>query len=118
MPLSEVKEFAIEVLDVFDELAHPEIKNRVMVRIWDFVKSHTYKIILKKPDNEINDKLMMIHQKLSQRFKDIDNSIEINAMEKINPGVQIPKVGELAKVQKLTTVSKEQADKLYSELFY
>lgn len=111
------KEFAIEVLNVFDELAKPEIKNRVMLKIWDYVKGHTFKIILKKPDSEIDEKLLIIHQKLNQRFKDIDSSIEINVMEKLNPGVSIPEVGELARVKNLTTVNKEQAAQLFKELF-
>lgn len=117
MSLSDTKEFAIEVLDVFDELAKPEIKNIVMGKIWDYVKSYTYKKILRKPDEEINDKLAMIHQKLSKRFKDVDMSMELNLMKEINPTVSIPQVGELAKVQNLTTINKENVKQLYKELY-
>jgi len=117
MPLSDVKIFAIEVLDVFDELARPEIKRTVFKKMWEYLKNYSYKIILKKKDEEINDKLLMIHKKLSKRFKDIDSSIEINVMEKLNPGVSIPPVGELAKTKNLTNVNKDQAKRLYKELF-
>jgi len=116
-PPNDVKAFAIEVLGVFDQLAKPEIKNRVIGRIWDYVKNYTFKVILKKPDAEINEKLLIIHNKLSQRFKDIDTSIEINTMQQLNPGVSIPDVGDLARVKKLTKVNKEQADKVMRELY-
>ena len=62
-PLSEEKKFAIEVLDIFDELARPEIKNRVFAKIWNYVKQYTFRIILKKPDHEITEKLLIIHRK-------------------------------------------------------
>ena len=102
-PLSEEKKFAIEVLDIFDELARPEIKNRA------------FRIILKKPDNEILEKLLIIHKKLNSRFQDVNNSIEINKAEAIG-SIKIPPVGELYKIKNLTKINKEQANKLMQEL--
>lgn len=116
-PLSDVKKFAVEVLDVFDELARPEIKRSVFKKIWNYLKGYSYKVILKKPDEEINAKLLIIHKKLNQRFKDLDNSIEINVAEKLG-SVKIPNVGELGKVKKLTTISQIQADEILKELNY
>jgi len=103
MPLSNEKQFAIEVLEVFDELAKPEIKNRVFAKIWDYVKNYTFRIILKKPDNEITEKLLIIHKKLNSRFQDVNNSIEINKAEAMG-SVKIPPVGELYKVKNLQQV--------------
>ena len=114
-PLSEEKKFAIEVLDIFDELARPEIKNRVFAKIWDYVKSYTFRIILKKPDNEILEKLLIIHKKLNSRFQNVNDSIEINKAEAMG-SIKIPPVGELFKIKNLTKINKQQADKLMQEL--
>lgn len=113
--LSDVKQFAVEVLDVFDELARPEIKRSIFKKMWEYLKSYSYKIILKKPDAEINEKLLIIHQKLNSRFKDLDMSIEMNAAEKMG-SVKIPNVGQLAKTKKLTSISDEQAKQILQEL--
>ncbi len=115
MPLSEEKQFALEVLDVFDELARPEIKNRVFARIWDYVKNYTFRVILKKPDSEIIEKLLIIHNKLNTRFQNVNDSIEINKAEAMG-SVKIPPVGELYKIKNLTKINKEQANKLMQEL--
>ena len=114
-PLSEEKKFAIEVLDVFDELARPEIKNRIFARIWNYVKQYTFRIILKKPDHEITEKLLIIHKKLNSRFQDVNNSIEINKAEAMG-SIKIPPVGELYKIKNLTKINKEQAKQLMQEL--
>ena len=114
-PLSEEKKFAVEVLDIFDELAKPEIKNRVFAKIWEYVKGYTYRIILKKPDHEITEKLLIIHRKLNTRFQNVNDSIEINKAEAMG-SVKIPPVGELYKIKNLTKINKEQADKLMQEL--
>lgn len=114
-PLSEEKKFALEVLDVFDELARPEIKNRVFAKIWDYVKGYTFRVILKKPDNEIIEKLLIIHRKLNSRFQDVNNSIEINKAE-AQGSIKIPNVGHLGQIKNLTKINKEQANKLMREL--
>jgi len=33
-PLSEEKEFVLEILDILDDLVKPEIKNRLLKQIW------------------------------------------------------------------------------------
>ena len=114
-PLSEEKKFAVEVLDIFDDLAKPEINNRVFAKIWEYVKNYTYRIILKKPDHEITEKLLIIHRKLNSRFQDVNNSIEINKAEAMG-SIKIPPVGELYKIKNLTKTNKEQASKLMQEL--
>ena len=114
-PLSEEKQFAIEVLDIFDELARPEIKNRVFAKIWNYVKQYTFRIILKKPDHEIIEKLLIIHRKLNSRFQNVNDSIEINKAEAMG-SIKIPPVGELFKIKNLTKINKEQANKLMQEL--
>ena len=116
-PLSEEKKFALEVLDIFDELARPEIKNRVFAKIWDYVKSYTFRIILKKPDHEIIEKLLIVHKKLNTRFQNVNDSIEINKAESMG-SVKIPPVGELFRIKNLTRVNKEQAKQLMEELSF
>ena len=116
-PLSDEKQFALEVLDIFDDLAKPEIKNRVFAKIWDYMKNYTFRIILKKPDSEITEKLLIIHKKLNSRFQDVNNSIEINHSEKLG-SVKIPEVGELYRIKKLTQVNKQQVEELVKELTF
>lgn len=116
-PPNDVHSFALEVLDLIDELVKPEIKSGFIEKFWHYFTGYAKKKVLKKPVKEIEDKLLIIHNKLSQRFKDIDTSIEINTMAQLNPGISIPDVGDLARVKKLTTVNKDQADKLMRELY-
>ena len=125
MPLSEEKQFALEVLDIFDELARPEIQNRILKQIWYGMEllhfPGVYKwmqgLIIKKSDKELNEKMLVIYKKLNQRFQDLNNSVEMNVMEQLNPGVKIPPVGDLARVKNLTKVNVEQAQKLAKEIF-
>ena len=121
--LSSEKQFAIEVLDIFDELARPELKNRFMKAIWygaDWLKfggvyGWIKNIITKKSDNEIAEKLLIIHKKLNTRFQDVNNSVEINKSEAMG-SIPIPTVGQLYKIKNLTKVNKEQANQLMEEL--
>jgi len=77
MSLSEEKQFALEVLDIFDELAKPEIKNRVIKQIWYGLEllhfPGVYKwmqgLIIKKSDAEINAKMLIIYKKLNSSLK-------------------------------------------------
>ena len=116
MPQNEIKAFALEVLDVIDELIKPEIKSSIISKFWSFFTGHAKKKILQKPDNEIIEKLLIIQKKLNSRFMDLNNSVEINKAEKLG-AVKIPMVGELAKVKNLTLTNKEQAKQLEKELF-
>jgi len=113
---SEVKQFGLEVFDIFTQLAEPEIKSSIVQKFWNYFKGKAQKKILNKPDNEILEKLLIIHKKLNGRFKDLDASVEINVMEKLNPGVKIPNVGELARIKNLTKINKEQAAQLAKEI--
>ena len=115
MPLSDAKQFGIEVLDLIDELVKPEIKYSFIERFWHFFTGYAKKKILDKPDNEIIEKLLLIQKKLNSRFENLSKSVEINQAEKLG-AVPIPPVGELAKIKKLT-MSKEQIIQLEQELF-
>lgn len=116
MPLSDTKQFGLEVLDLIDELVKPEIKIGFIEKFWHFFTGYAKKKILKKPDNEIIEKLLLIQKKLNSKFSDLQKSVEINVAESMG-SVKIPNVGELAKVKKLTTISQEQAKQLEKELF-
>jgi len=117
MPHNEIHQFALEVLDVIDELIRPEIKSSLISKFWSFFTGHAKKKILLKPENEIIEKLLVIQIKLNSRFQDLNNSVEINKAEKLG-AVPIPMVGELAKVKELTlnVRSKEQAAQLMKEI--
>jgi len=118
MTLSNEKQFALEVLDLVDDLVKPEIKYNWIEKFWSFFTGYAKKKIIKKPDHEIIEKLLIIQRKLNQRFQDLNNSVEINKAEKLG-AVPIPMVGELAKVKELTLniKSKKQAEELMREIF-
>ena len=113
---NDTKQFALEVLDVIDELIRPEIKSSLISKFWSFFTGHAKKKILQKPDNEIIEKLLIIKKKLNSRFMDLHNSVEINQAEKLG-AVKIPMVGELARIKNLTKTNSEQALKLAKEIF-
>ena len=115
-PNDTIKQFALEVLDVIDELIKPEIKSSLISKFWSFFTGHAKKKILQKPDNEIIEKLLIIQKKLNSRFMDLHNSVEINKAEELG-AVKIPMVGELARVKNLTKINTEQALKLAKEIF-
>ena len=115
MPLSDAKQFGIEVLDLIDELVKPEIKYSFIEKFWHFFTGYAKKKILDKPDNEIIEKLLLIQKKLNSKFDKLSQSVEINKAEKMG-SVPIPNVGELAQIKKLT-MSKAQIIQLEQELF-
>lgn len=116
MPLSEEKQFALEVLDVVDELIRPDINRPIVQRFWGWFTGYAKGRIKQKPDHEIRLKLLVIHKKLNTRFQDINNSVEISEAEKLG-AIKIPNVGHLAKIKNLTSIDKEQAKQLEKELF-
>jgi len=116
MSLNETKTFALEVLDVIDELVKPEIKYSFIEKFWHFFTGYAKNKIIKKPDAEIIEKLLIIRKKLNSKFSDLDKSVEINVSESMG-SVKIPNVGELGKIKNLTTFSKDQAKQLEKELF-
>ena len=98
--LTETKQFALKTLACFDDLAKPEIKNRVMLKIWDYIKNYTFKTILKKPDDELKTKLYEVYKVLGPMFKDTEMSAQIKMGESMG-SPKIPDVGELAKIKRL-----------------
>ena len=113
-PLSEIKQFSLEVLNCFDELAQPELTS-VTKKIWGFLYRRVQGIIIRKPDEELQQKLLKIYVILGKKFKDTEISLEINASEKLG-SVPIPKIGELARQAKLTKVNEREALKLLEDL--
>ena len=106
--ISDTKKFALETLEIFNELAQPEIKNAIMQKVWGFVKNRTFQIILRKPDEEIQEKLIKIQKQLNKKFSDLDMSVEINESEQKFNSVPIPDVGELAKIKKIVAAPKNE----------
>ena len=110
--LTETKKFALDVLACFDELAKPEISNSIMVKIWDYVRNRTFKIILRKPDEELKTALRQVYEKLGPMFADVDLSEQIRKGEELG-SPPVPDVGDLARVKKLTnTTQKELLEEL------
>ena len=113
--MSQVKDYAFKVLDCFDELARPEIKNRVFAKIWNYVKNYTYKIIMRKPDEELKIKLFKIYSVLGPMFNETAMSIEMQKAEALG-SVPVPDVGKLGEIKQLTKIDEKKALQLLEEL--
>lgn len=113
--LSTPKEFAIKVLEGFDDLARPEIQNAVIAKLWDFIKNYARKVILKKPDEELQIKLFKIHKVFKAHFDNIDMAIEIKKGEALG-SPKIPNLGEIAEIRKITQMDNDKALQLIKDL--
>ena len=106
--ISKTKQFALEVLECFNELAQTEINQKWVKWAWNKIRNIAFNKILKKPDEEIKEKCYKIHLKLGKMFKDIDMSVEMKKSEKIMGVDLIPSVGELAKTKELMPSNIEE----------
>lgn len=112
---SKPQDFALKVLEGFDELARPEIQNVVMAKIWDYVKSYARKVILRKPDEEIQVKLFNIFKVFKEHFDNIDMAIELQKGEELG-SPKVPNLGEIAKIREITQMDKTKALQLIKDL--
>ena len=113
--LSKPKEFALKVLDGFDKLARPEIKNIVFEKIWNYVAGYSKKVILNKPDEELQIKLFSIYKVFKEHFDNVEMAIEIKKGEALG-SPKIPNLGEIAKARELTAMNTQKALKLIQDL--
>ena len=110
-----VKEYAHAALECFDKMAMPEIKNRVMASIWNFLKKYIKKTIDKKDDKEIHEKLLEIYITLNPLFENLQVSAEIHKAEAMG-SMPLPKeFNELQQKKNLLKMDKERAAKLIEE---
>lgn len=113
--MSQVKDYAFKVLECFDELARPEIKNRVFARIWNYLKSYTAKIIMRKPDEELKIKLFKIYSVLGPLFNETSMSIQMQQAEALG-SIPVPDVGKLGEIKQLTIIDEKKALELLEDL--
>jgi hypothetical protein len=113
--ISKSKEFAINILNGFDELARPEIQNALMAKIWNYIRNYSHKVILKKPDEEIQIKLLKIYKIFNEYFTDLDMAIEIKKSEALG-SIPVPNVGKMAEIKKIMESDKIKALELIKEL--
>ena len=113
--MSQVKDYAIKVLDCFDELARPEIKNRVFARIWNYIKGYTLKIIIRKPDEELKIKLFKIYSVLGPLFNETSMSIEMQQAEKLG-SIPVADVGKMGEIKQLVKIDEKKALELLEDL--
>ena len=114
-PLSKPKEFALKVLDGFDALAKPEIKNSLMDKIWQYVASYTKKKVINKPDEEIQIKLFSIYKVFKEHFDNVEMAVEIKKGEALG-SPKIPNLGDIAKIRAITDMDNQKALKIIEEL--
>ena len=110
-----VRDYAFEALDCFDRMAKPEIQNRVMGSIWNYIFKYIHKTITKKPEKELKEKLLEIYLVLNPLFSDLQLSAEIKKSEALD-SVPIPDVGEMKSAKELLNVDSERAAKILKEL--
>jgi len=113
--MSQVKDYAFKVLECFDELAKPEIKNRVFGKIWSYIKNYSAKIILQKSDEELKVKLFKIYSTLGLLFNETEMSIQMQQSEALG-SPPVPDVGRLGEIKKLTQVDEKRALELLEDL--
>lgn len=113
--LSKPKDFALKVLEGFDELARPEIQNSIIAKLWDYIKNYARKVILKKPDEELQIKLFKIHKTFKEHFEDVDMAIELKKGEALG-SVKVPNLGKMAELRKLTEMDNKKALELIKDL--
>ena len=113
--LSKPKEFALKVLDGFDKLARPEIKNIVFEKIWNYVSNYSKKVILNKPDEELQVKLFSIYKVFKEHFDNVEMGVEIKKGEALG-SPKIPNLGDIAKIRAITDMDNQKALKIIEEL--
>lgn len=92
---SNIKVFALKVVDAFDRMARPEIRNIVIEKIWNYVANYSRNIILKKPDIELKIKLQEIHGILDPLFKKVDMANELKLSKALNSPEMTKKLMQL-----------------------
>ena len=110
-----IRKYAFEALDCFDRLGKPEIQNRVVGSIWNYIFKYILKTINKKPEKELKEKLLEIYLVLNPLFSDLQLSAEIKKSEALD-SVPIPDVGEMKSAKELLNVDSEKAAKILKEL--
>jgi len=110
-----VRQFAFKTLDCFDDLARPEIKNRVIGKIWNYMKNYTSKIIMRKSDEELKLKLFKIYSTLGPLFNETEMSIQMQEGEKLG-SIPVPNVGRMGQIKQLVKIDEKKAFELLEEL--
>jgi len=105
--LSDEKKFALDVLKIIDDLIKPEIKNSWFDKLWRVVPIYISRILKKKPDKEINDKLLIIYSKLHSKFKHLDLNVGVQVGEKLG-SPKIARIGDFEKADSLIKVKNEK----------
>ena len=110
-----VRTYAFEALNCFDRMAKPEIQNRVIGSIWNYVFRYIHKTITKKPERELKEKLLEIYLVLNPLFCDLQLSAELKKAETLN-SIPIPNVGAMKTARELLNIDSDKAAKLIKEL--
>jgi len=102
---SDVKQFALEVAELFNELLQPEFKHDWKKKIWDALYKVIPGMIRRKNDEQLNQKLIRIYLKFHSRFSRIETSIEAQAFESLG-AIKIPPVGQMHKDKQTPVLSQ------------
>ena len=110
-----IRDYAFEALDCFDRMAKPEIQNRVVGSVLNYIFKYIHKTITKKPEKELKEKLLEIYLVLNPLFSDLQLSAEMKKSEALG-SVPIPDVGEMKSARELLNVDSDKAAKILKEL--
>ena len=93
-------------MDAFDKMARPEIQNVIMKKIWDYVKGYSARIIMSKPDAELEAKLKEIHKILNPLFTKVDNAKQVNEGVKLGS----PRIVKTESTKELLELAESLSD--------
>jgi hypothetical protein len=115
--LTPVKKHVFDSFEAFNEMAEEEINSTWARQAYDYIRVFITQRLIRKPDQELREKMQRVYVKMSPLFENVGMSIEIKASESLG-SIKIPRVGELGKVLDLTPAFDEvRATMLLKELF-
>ena len=84
---SVIKQTALTLLNVIDDLAQPHIRNTVIKKFWDwFFVSHGKTIILKESDDNLKQVMQKGYLALKPIYEKVNLNHEIKESRKYNTG--------------------------------
>ncbi len=98
---SQIKNTALKLLSLIDNLAKPRIKNRVVKRFWDwFFVSHGKSAILSTNDSELKIEMKEAYEVLRPIYETVNIASGIKQGEKLG-SPKVARVGDIKDIMDL-----------------
>ena len=103
-----IKQTALEIASLIDELANQEIKSSVIKKFWNwFFTSHAKTIIHNKPDEELKKLLEKSYLKLKPIFEKTNIAVSLKESIKFNSPTMNKKLMQLPDFEKALSLIDE-----------